>query len=383
MKKTIGLLTLIQFFVYIGFGIIIPIIPELIANMNGSALHIGWLLAVYSLASFLTARLWGGIADRIGRRKVILIGLLGFTISFLMFALFINHLAALYVSRMIGGLFAGALYTGSMSYVADITSNENRNKYMGFVGMAIGLGFILGPAMGGLLSKVSIAFPFYISAGFMAFTFLLTFFVLKESKPKQAARRQSISIKDQLTGNLVPLFLFTFVTTLLLAGLEGTFQIYQIQKIDITPFEVGLLFMVSGLIDAGIQGGVMQKIKDGTETHWIIMGQVVSAGGLLLMPLSYNLWFAGIFLAIFTAGNALVRTCTLSLITKKTDQHGAATGASYSIDSLGRVLGPVVFTWIFEMHALATFLTASLLGVLSITLIIAYEKKKPIQMNSI
>ncbi|WP_371933361.1 MFS transporter [Halobacillus litoralis] len=217
----------------------------------------------------------------------------------------------------------------------------------------------------------------------MAFTFLLTFFVLKESKPKQAARRQSISIKYQLTGNLVPLFLFTFVTTLLLAGLEGTFQIYQIQKIDITPFEVGLLFMVSGLIDAGIQGGVMQKIKDGTETHWIIMGQVVSAGGLLLMPLSYNLWFAGIFLAIFTAGNALVRTCTLSLITKKSDQQGAATGAIYSLDSLGRVLGPVAFTWIFEMHALATFLTASLLGVLSITLIIAYEKKKPIQMNSI
>ncbi|WP_371933360.1 MFS transporter [Halobacillus litoralis] len=159
MKKTIGLLTLIQFFVYIGFGIIIPVIPELIANMNGSAIHIGWLLAVYSLASFLTARLWGGIADRIGRRKVILIGLLGFTVSFLMFALFINHLAALYVSRMIGGLFAGALYTGSMSYVADITSNENRNKYMGFVGMAIGLGFILGPAIGGLLSEVSIAFP--------------------------------------------------------------------------------------------------------------------------------------------------------------------------------------------------------------------------------
>ncbi|MBN8237204.1 MFS transporter [Halobacillus kuroshimensis] len=382
MKKTIGLLTLIQFFVYIGFGIIIPVIPELINNMNGSAVHIGWLLAVYSLASFLTARLWGSVSDQIGRRKVLLVGLLGFTISFLMFAMFIDQLTVLYVSRIIGGLFAGALYTGSMSYVADITTKENRNKYMGFVGMAIGLGFIFGPAIGGLLSKVSLSFPFYISAILMAITGVFTFLMLEESKPEQESKEQPMSLKEQLTGNLLPLFAFTFVATLLLAGLEGTFQVYQIQKIDITPFQVGLLFMVSGLIDAAIQGGVMQKIKDGTETHWIIMGQVVSAGGLLLMPLSFNLWYAGLFLVIFTAGNALVRTCTISLITKKTPRHGAATGTSFSLDSLGRVLGPVIFTWIFEMHTLATFLTASLLGILSVTLIIAFEKQE-IQANTI
>ena len=151
MKKAILLLMSVQFFVYLGFGIIIPILPEVILQQGLSEVHVGGLLTIYALASFFTAPLWGALSDRTGRKKLILIGLIGFSLSFFLFAFFIENLPLLYASRVVGGVFSGALYTAVTGFVADMTDEENRNKYMGLLGMSIGLGFIFGPAIGGVL----------------------------------------------------------------------------------------------------------------------------------------------------------------------------------------------------------------------------------------
>ena len=149
MKKSLFILMSVQFLVYLGFGIIIPVLPEVILQENYNEVHVGGLLTVYALASFFTAPLWGMLSDRIGRKTLILTGLIGFSLSFWLFSLFFDSLVMLYLSRVVGGLFSGALYTAVTGFIADLSDEENRNKYMGFMGMSIGLGFIFGPAIGG------------------------------------------------------------------------------------------------------------------------------------------------------------------------------------------------------------------------------------------
>src|SRR5690606_18071437 len=162
MKKTILLLMSVQFFVYLGFGIIIPILPEVIVQQGYSEIHVGGLITIYALSSFFSAHLWGKLYVRTGSKILILTGLTGFSLSYFLFSLLLDILTLLYCSRIVVCLFSGALYIAVTGYVADITTDEERNKYMGFLGMSIGLGFIFGPAIGGLLGAVSLSLPFIV-----------------------------------------------------------------------------------------------------------------------------------------------------------------------------------------------------------------------------
>lgn len=377
MKKALLLLMSIQFLVYLGFAIIIPVLPEVIVAQKWDELHVGGLLTVYALASFFTAPLWGQLSDRIGRKQLILIGLIGFCLSFIIFSLFMENLFILYVSRIIGGLFSGALYTAVTGYVGDMSTNENRNKYMGFMGMSIGLGFIFGPAIGGMLGHISLQLPFIVSAALLALLFIYALFVLREPERKGEANKRAIV--PQGASNLFKfrvryLFLFSFFVTFILAGVEATFQLFQIKKISITPLQLGYLFMFSGFVDAAIQGGVVRKIKDGKEVSWLIGAQFVTAFGLLLITFTSNLFFAGLALCVFTAGNALARTCVVSLTSKESGgKYGTAAGLTYSMDNLGRIIGPLLFASLFKIGGSFTYYTALVIAVFSILIILLFR----------
>lgn len=377
MKKTILLLMSVQFFVYLGFGIIIPILPEVIVQQGYSEIHVGGLITIYALSSFFTAPLWGKLSDRTGRKKLILLGLAGFSLSFFLFSLFLDNLVLLYASRIVGGLFSGALYTAVTGYVADITTNEERNKYMGLLGMSIGLGFIFGPAIGGLLGAVSLSLPFTASAVLILLLMGYAFLVLKEPVRKGEAVKRALLPKGSSTlwqFRIRYLFLFSFMVTFLLAGLESTFQLFQIDQIEITPLQLGYLFMASGFVDAAIQGGVVRRIKDGTETKWIIGAQLVTALGLVLLPFTSSLIFAGVALSIFTAGNALARTALVSLTSKESGgKYGTAAGMTYSMDNLGRIIGPLSFTWLLTLQAGSIYYLSAALAIASILLIVLYK----------
>ncbi|WP_342539609.1 MFS transporter [Sporosarcina sp. FSL K6-1540] len=378
MKKAILLLMSVQFFVYLGFGIIIPILPEVILQQGLSEVHVGGLLTVYALASFFTAPLWGALSDRTGRKKLILIGLIGFSLSFFLFALFIENLPLLYASRVVGGIFSGALYTAVTGFVADMTDEENRNKYMGLLGMSIGLGFIFGPAIGGVLGNVSLQLPFIASGTLTVLLMIYAGIILKEPERRGEANKRALLPKGGAMlwqYRIRYLFLFSFMVTFLLAGLESTFQLFQISKIEITPLQLGYLFMASGFVDAAIQGGVVRRVKNGTETKWIIGAQIVTALGLFLIPFTSSLFWAGFALSVFTAGNALARTVLVSLTTKESGgKYGTAAGMTYSMDNMGRIIGPLLFTWIFTQEAGNMYFISTVLAILSIGLIFAFRK---------
>lgn len=386
MKKTIIILMSIQFLVYLGFGIIIPVLPVVILQQNYSEVHVGGLLTVYALASFFTAPLWGMLSDRIGRKTLILVGLVGFSLSFWLFSLFFESLFMLYISRVVGGLFSGALYTAVTGFAADLSNEENRNKYMGFLGMSIGLGFIFGPAIGGVLGHISLSLPFTVSAILLLIIFVYASIILKEPKRSGEANKRALLPKGAASlwsYRIKYLFLFSFMVTFLLAGLEATFQLFQIRKVEITPLQIGYLFMFSGFVDAAIQGGVVRRIKNGTETKWLLYAQIITAVGLFLTVFTTNIVWAGFSLSVFTAGNALARTTIVSLSTKESGgSYGTAAGMSYSMDNLGRIIGPLLFAWLFTIQPNNIYVLSGVLAVLSIGFIFAFRRSTKTLRNS-
>lgn len=377
MKKTLFILMSIQFLVYLGFGIIIPVLPEVILQQNYHEVHVGGLLTVYSLASFFTAPLWGMLSDRVGRKTLILVGLVGFSLSFWLFSLFFDSLFMLYLSRVVGGLFSGALYAAVTGFAADLSDEENRNKYMGFLGMSIGLGFIFGPAIGGVLGHVNLTLPFTASALLLLLIFVYASIILKEPARTGEANKRALLPKGaaSLWGYRIKyLFLFSFMVTFLLAGLEATFQLFQIERIEITPLQIGYLFMFSGFVDAAIQGGVVRRIKNGTETKWLLYAQIITAIGLFMTVFTNSIIWAGFSLCVFTAGNALARTTIVSLTSKESGgRYGTAAGMAYSMDNLGRIIGPLLFAWLFTVQPDNIYVVSGVLAILSIGLIFAFR----------
>ncbi|UVI33610.1 MFS transporter [Paenibacillus spongiae] len=378
--KRLGIVMMMLITTFIGFGIIIPVLPELIkeASPGSVEFHTGMMLSIYSAISFVLSPIWGGLSDRIGRRPVILIGVLGFAASFLVFGIADGNLTLMYVSRILGGLFSGAVTSVIVAYVADITPPDQRTKGMGLVGMSIGLGFTIGPGFGGLLSLVSHNTPFYAAAALALITFALAFAKLTESlTPEQraASHGRKPSRWTAFTGSLKYLYILALFVSLSLAGLEATLQLFGMKRFDVTPLQVGIMFLVCGLVGALIQGGVVRRrIRKGEEPKYIAAGLVISAVGFLLLVTSHSLWTATLYLAIFGIGNALIRPCVTSLITQKTTVgQGVASGLSSSMDSLGRILGPLMGAFLFTVDIELPYLIGGFLSLAALLLLLRFR----------
>lgn len=379
--KRMAVVMAVLMITFIGFGIIIPVMPEIIqaADPKEAEMHTGRMLALYSAISFLLSPVWGKLSDRLGRRPIILTGLVGFAASFLLFGLSSDSLTLMYLSRAIGGLFSGAVASVIVAYVADITPPEKRTKGMGLVGMSIGLGFTFGPGFGGLLSVISLETPFYAASALALATFVLALVKLKESTtPEQRSRNpeQKASRWTAFQGPLKYLYVLAFFVTFTLAGMEATLQFFGMKRFDVTPLQVGLLFFVCGLVGALVQGGVVRRrVKKGEEPKYIVIGLLVSALGFFMLLFAHSLWWATLSLAVFGIGNALIRPCVTSLITQKTKVgQGVASGLSSSMDSLGRIAGPLLGSFLFTVEMGLPYLLGGILCVAALLLVARFRQ---------
>lgn len=379
-KKVLPILFLVMFLVMVGFGIIIPVIPFLAEEVGGSPTELGLLMASYSLMQLVFAPIWGRLSDRIGRKPIMIIGIAGLALSFFISAI-ADSLLLLFVARIIGGILSSANMPTAMAYVADITTAENRSKGMGIIGAAAGLGFVFGPAIGGIFSKTSLSLPFIIAGVLSLVTLLLVIFLLKESLPIEK-RSVNINHKEEskwkgFKGPYTIMYILQLIVTLSMAGLEATFAYFAAQKAGIDTVGLGYIFMIMGFGSAIVQGGLMGPMsKKYGESFIIKAGIFFSTIGFVLILFTSNFWTAAIFLTIFGMGNGVIRPAISALLTKNnTTGHGDVTGLLSSVDSLGRIIGPPLGGWLFSISIGLPFILGAVLSIAAFVFYIIYEQR--------
>ncbi|MGN1385777.1 MAG: MFS transporter [Bacillus sp. (in: firmicutes)] len=376
-RKVLPILFLVMFLVMVGFGIIIPVLPFLAEEVGGTPTELGFLMAVYSIMQLLFAPMWGRLSDRIGRKPVMIIGIAGLAISFFIMAM-AESLWGLFLARIIGGILSSANMPTAMAYVADITTEEDRGKGMGIIGAATGLGFILGPAIGGVFSDTNLSLPFVIAGISSVVTCIIVVFILKESLP---AEKRMKGHKEKTSGNMLKgpasiIYFLQLIVTLSLAGLETTFAYFAAKKAGIGTVQLGYIFMIMGLGSAIVQGGLVGKMtKKFGEGAVIRIGIIVSAIGFILILFSSNFWTSAIFLTIFGIGNGVIRPAISAMLTKNQNRgYGNTTGLLSSFDSFGRIIGPPLGGWLFSVSINLPFISGAILSVFALLLYQIYSK---------
>jgi MFS transporter, DHA1 family, tetracycline resistance protein len=340
----------------IGFGIVIPILPLYADHFGASPTTVGFLLAVYSTMQFMCSPVLGRLSDRVGRRPVLLLSILGTSLGFLIMGL-ARTLWLLFLARILDGATGGNISTAA-AYIADVTPPEERSRGMGLIGAAFGIGLIIGPAVGGLLSRISLPAPFLFAAVLAAANGVALYFLLPESlkeEHRDQARRASIlkmvseSAGWQLRGVLVT----AFFATLAFSMLTATLALFTNKNSDFlyNATHNGYLFAYMGLIGATIQGGLIGRLSRAFgDKALTVAGALVTAAGMFLLPASSNLSLLALACAAIGIGNSLLTPTLNALASKAVDaaSQGSVLGVMSSVGSLARILGPPFGGWLLS-----------------------------------
>ena len=351
------------FFDLLGFGIVIPFLPMYAARLGVGAGAIGLLLSAYSITQFIFAPLLGRLSDRIGRRPIIMLGLLGSSLSYLIYG-FTNSFAGLLISRAVHGACAATIST-AQAYVADTTEESKRAQAMGMIGAAFGLGFVLGPAIGGLLGAVSLRAPVLFAAALTFANFIFAAGWLPESRDPQAGARAgsraglregsrpSFDVPRLLARHraIALLFAVGFLMTFAIASLEATFALTVPAVYGYAAAGVGGLLAFAGLVQAITQGYLVGKLVPRTgEAALVVAGAGALAAGLA--PLGSWSSHAALYgmLILIAAGYGFGTTAVATLISRRTarELQGEALGLNQSVLSLARVLGPIAGGMVYQ-----------------------------------
>ena len=349
----------------LGFGIIIPLLPFYAESFHASALTIGLLSTVFSLMQFLFSPIWGRWSDRVGRKPIILVGLLGSCLSYLGLALS-TSLAMLFVARIIGGI-AGANIPTAQAYIADVTTPENRARGMGMVGAAFGLGFIFGPAIGGVLTRFSPETPMFFASALCFTNFVAAWFLLPESRPvnastKSLGRMEAFRHAAKQPSLLLLLSLF-FLVTLAFSGFEATFAIFSEARFGFTASTIGFVFAFIGVVLATVQGLLVGRaVKRIGERRLIPLAIFAIALGIGLIPFVWNVPTLLGALGVLAVGMGFNNPSLTSMVSRLADpdDQGGILGLASSLGSLGRVVGPAFGGYLYDAYGMTTpYLTAA------------------------
>ena len=323
----------------IGFGIVLPLLPSYGARYTESAALIGALVATDSLLTFLLAPAWGRFSDRVGRRPVLLIGLTGSVAAYLVFGL-AGSFVALLVSRIISGA-TGATIHVAQAYLADVTPPERRSHAMGLIGAAFGLGFTVGPAIGGIASHFGDALPGLVAAGLAAANLLLAFFTLPETVVRRRPDYRPLPLHWASVGSP---FGAMFFSTLAFTAIYVAFPLYCQRVLGYERSEVSAFFVLIGVITIVVQGRLVGRLVPRFgERRLIITGSALMAAGFGSVPFIAGTT-AGLAASIvlLTTGFCLVGPSLAGLVSRRTSavEQGRALGMLQSVGAVARIVGP-------------------------------------------
>jgi MFS family permease len=349
---TLFLITLIDL---IGFGLVIPLLPFYALRFTTSPEQVTVLLAIYSLMQLFAAPLWGRLSDRIGRRPVLMVSMAASVLAYLWIG-GATALWMLYMARALAGACAGNI-AAAQAYIADVTKPEERAKGMGLIGAAFGFGFIIGPALGGLLAghdpaNADVQTPAWVAAGLSFVALCGVALLLRESLPPDRRRiggpsHSRLSAILNVLGRpvLSRLILVFFLVILAFAGMESTFALWALGQFGWGPSQVGYVFAYVGVLSAILQGVLIGTLTRRFGEERLLVGGLAMIGiGLLVMPLAHSTPLLAVAVSALAIGMGSTQPSLNSLISRQAgrEEQGEVMGVSQSTGSLSRVLGPGV-----------------------------------------
>lgn len=364
-KRNLYILTFVLFVVMLGYGIVVPILPFYIKSMGAGGMELGLLVASYAITRLIFSPIWGSLSDRIGRKPVLIIGILGYAITMVWFGL-ATQLWMLFAARILSGILSSATAPTTMAYIGDSTTEKQRGGGMGLLGAAGAIGTILGPAFGGFLGEETLSMPFFVAAGLAALSLLLALRFLPESlpadervQPEKAKTVANLRVWTQAVhAPLGGLLLLTLISTCGLMIYANVFGLYALERFQYGTAEVGMILIVLGLVSALAQGLLAGPLTErlGDET--------VIKAGLLATGLSYGLMLLAndtLTILLTTAFFGLVVSLQMPALSSLTSRRanvpqGIAMGLSNSFVSLGRIAGPLVGGAVFDVNIALPYL---------------------------
>ena len=344
-----------------GLGLILPVLPKLIlqlidGNISDASRYGGMLTFTYAIMQFLFAPVLGGLSDQFGRRPVLLFSLLGFALDYL-FLSFAPSIGWLFVGRAVAGI-TGASFTTATAYIADISNAENRAKNFGMIGAAFGLGFIIGPVIGGLLGSFGPRVPFMVAAGLSFLNCLYGYFILPESLSLSNMRKFSIKRANPL-GSLMNLKKYPGIGGLVISffliyraahAVQSNWSFFTIERFGWDEKMIGISLGVVGLLVAAVQGGLVRVInpKIGNEKS-VYFGLLLYAIGLLLFAFASQSWMMFVFLIPYCLGG-IAGPALQSIISGNVaaNEQGELQGTLAGLISLTSIAGPPMMTGLFS-----------------------------------
>jgi DHA1 family tetracycline resistance protein-like MFS transporter len=386
----------------IGFGIVIPVFPDLIMSMEScdisraSELN-GWLMACFAAMQFVFSPILGSLSDRFGRRPILLVSLFGFALDYFLLA-FAPTVAWLFLGRLIAGVM-GASHSTAMAYISDISTEKDKSKNFGLIGAAFGLGFIIGPGLGGLLFEYGMRVPFIACAGLSLINWLYGYFILPESLKKENSRafdRKALIPGRALVNmfkykQIVPMMLCFFLLYLASTAVMVNWQFYTKLKFNWDEKAIGISISIVGILVAVVQGLVVRKVNPAIgERNAILTGLFLYTIGMIAFGFAPTGTFMLLAMLPYCLGG-INGPAMQSVITGSVPANvqGELQGTIVSVQSLTSILGPVMMPAIFAYYTTegnpffpgAPFIAGAIL--IFIALIIAYFAfKKPLHPGS-
>ena len=398
-RRSTGVLVLAVFVDLLGFGIVIPLLPYWTGDLGADAFTYGLLVASYSAMQFMFAPIWGRISDRKGRRPVILVGLTGTVIGFTLLAttaLFFDSLIMLFVSRIISGIFTAATLPTSQAYITDTTTGKDRAKGFGLLGAAFGLGFAMGPGIGGGLyyigksiGTVGYEVPALFAVALATVNLLSALRFLPESLT-ETVKQQRIAAKAAMkrtrarsaspfrSGVILALVATFSILSLGFSGMESTVALFGQARFGMDQILAAQIFVVVGIVAIITQGAIIRPLSGRfSDAVLVAAGLTITAVAFLGLTTVYTLLGLAIWVIPLSFGISISNPTLSALLSKKSPEgrQGELLGANQGMGSLMRIFGPLLGTYLLEKNTSYPYYSSATLVIMALLLVLLVARR--------